>query len=576
MDVNDDELIRLRRVYKAFERMTEAIMITDADNRIIEINPAFTQMTGYSREAVIGQDPNLLASGMTSRETYERMWQSLLEVGSWCGEIWDQRADGTVYPKWLNISVARDEQGRIENHIATFSDLSERNAAAAAIQHLAHHDALTGLSNRLALDSQMENAFASARRDGRQVGVILLDMDNFKQVNDSLGHHVGDQLLVQIAQRLKETVRASDIVARFGGDEFIIVLQDIEHVLSISSIASKLHRMLGDCYRVGGLNLYSTPSMGIAIFPNDGEDSDTLLKNADSAMYHAKACGRNNFQFFEAGMNAAAHERLKLEIALRNALEQTNLHFAPEFRLYFQPLVDLASGRITGLEALIRWNHPELGAIAPVNFIPIAEETGLIQPLGDWVFWEACRKLREFKNHGIDDVRVSINLSTQQLRHESLPSVVRGAMLCYDLNASDIELEITESTAMQNPTATIAILEKLDDMGIVLAIDDFGTGYSSLAYLKHLPIHRLKLDRSFVKDIDVDRDDAAICLATIVLGHNLGLEMVAEGVETEAQRDYLKNIGCDLLQGFLYSKPLPADQAIQFVLEWNRKAKPIG
>ncbi|MDD5248421.1 MAG: EAL domain-containing protein [Rhodocyclaceae bacterium] len=573
MQSNDDvELARLRLLEKAFEHSNEAIVITDAANCIVEVNPEFTRLTGYQAEEVIGRNPRLLASGRTPPNTYENMWRALRHDGFWQGEIWDRRADGSTYPKWLTISTVRDDAGGVENYIASFTDITERKLAAEQIFHLAHHDSLTGLVNRVALEAQMQSSFASARRDKSQVAVMLIDMDNFKQVNDTLGHHVGDQLLIEIGKRLKQCVRASDIVARLGGDEFVIIVQDIDNIMSVSGIASKVLRSLADSYRIDVHALYSTPSIGISLFPIDGDDAETLIKNADAAMYHAKAGGRNTFKFFAAAMNAAAHERLKLENALRDALGQSNLSHAPQFRLYFQPQVDIVTGRITGLEALARWIHPEFGFIPPATFIPIAEETGLIQPLGDWIFWEACRQLREFKDGGLAAMRIAINLSTQQLRHEHLPVVVRGALACYELAPSELELEITESTAMQNPAATIAILQQLDDMGIVLAIDDFGTGYSSLAYLKNLPIHRLKLDRSFVTDIDTDRDDAAICSATIVLGHNLGLDVVAEGVETEAQRDYLRKLGCDLLQGFLYSKPLPAQEIVAFVQDWNNRS----
>lgn len=571
-----DELARLKLVFKAFQRTTESIIITDRENRIVEVNPAFLSMTGYREEDILGHSPNIFSSGSTPHETFESMWSALSEIGHWHGEVVNRRADGVEFPAWLNISSARDEFGQVENYIASYTDISDRKAAAAELLHLAHHDLLTGLSNRVALESQMEHAFVCARRDGTQVAVLLLDMDNFKQVNDSLGHHIGDQLLIQIASRLRESVRASDIVARLGGDEFVVVLLDVDKVLSISTIASKLLRCLSDSYRVGAHTLYSTPSIGIGVYPADGDNWETLLKNADSAMYHAKSMGRSNFQFFEAKMNVAAHARLKLEIALRDALEVTSLHSTPQFRLYFQPQVDTLSGQIVSLEALARWVHPELGFVPPSTFIPIAEETGLIQPLGDWVFWEACRQLRHFKDAGIAGLRIAVNLSTQQLRHENLPVVIHGALACYDLAPNELELEITETAAMQNPAATIAILEDLKDMGIVLSIDDFGTGYSSLAYLKHLPIHRLKLDQSFVKDIDVDRNDAAICSATIVLGHSMGLDLVAEGVETTVQRDYLKELGCDLMQGFLYSHPLPADQIVNFVETWNRQIPAVN
>ncbi len=573
--IDSAELFRLRLLERAFDHASEAILITDANNRIVEVNPAFERMTGYPRAEVLGRNPKLLASGNTPSATFQAMWEDLAAHDFWAGEIWDKRRDGRIYPKWLTISVVRNPAGEIENFIATFFDIGERREAAERLAHLAHHDPLTGLANRTALQTQMGHALSRAQRDGSQVAIMLIDMDNFKQINDSLGHHIGDQLLVQIARRMTESVRASDTVARIGGDEFVVILPDIENALSVSAIASKFVRSLAANYMIESRALYSTPSIGISLFPIDGKDADTLLKNADAAMYHAKAMGRNNFQFFAASMNSAARERLKIETALRAAMEESNLHAAPQFRLYFQPQIDLASGRILGLEALARWIHPEFGFVPPTTFIQIAEETGLIQPLGDWVFWEACRKLREFKDAGVEGVRIAVNLSTQQLRHENLPVVIRGALACYELGPNDLELEITESTAMQNPAATITILEQLSDMGIVLAIDDFGTGYSSLTYLKQLPIHRLKLDKSFVKDIDTDRDDAAICSATIVLGHNLGLDLVAEGVETEAQRDYLKQLGCDQLQGFLYCRPLPAEKVADFVLDWNRAARPI-
>ena len=570
-DQVDPDLLLLQLKAKAFEHHNEALFVTDHANRIVVVNPAFSRMTGYSPAEVLGRNPSLLASGQTLPEVYAAMWQALEKDGFWQGEIWDRRSDGTVYPKWLTISVLRNAAHEVENYVASFSDITEHKQVADKFIHLAHHDALTGLLNRNALEAQLQNALNTARRDKSQVAVLLIDLDNFKQVNDTLGHHVGDQLLIQVARRLKECVRANDTVARLGGDEFLIVLPDIESALSVGAIASKVQRSLADSYRVDAYTLYATPSIGVSLYPIDGDRTDMLIKNADSAMYHAKAQGRNNFKFFAASMNEAAHERLKLENALRSALEDISCFQAPQFELYFQPQIHLSTGRITGLEALARWSHPELGFIPPTRFIQIAEETGLIQPLGDWVFWEACRRLKAFKEQGVTDIRVAVNLSTQQLRHDNLPVVVRGALACYDLEPTDLELEITESTAMQNPAATIAILEQLKDMGIVLAVDDFGTGYSSLSYLKHLPIHRLKLDRTFVKDIDTSREDAAICSATIVLAHNLGLDLVAEGVETEAQRDYLSRLGCDLFQGFLYSRPLPADQVVPFINAWNAR-----
>ena len=561
-ELSKDTLLRV------FEQCSEAILISDKNNRITAVNPAFTRLTGYDSCDVVGRDPKLLASGRSDPNFSRQMWTALEQDGLWEGEIWDRRKDGSIFPKWLSITVTRNPAGEIENYVACFMDISEQKEAADRLLHLAYHDPLTHLPNRLAFESQIEMAIRSCERDSRQVAVMLIDIDRFKTVNDTLGHHVGDDLLKSVASRLRDAVRASDIVARLGGDEFVVVLPDIENALVAASVAGKVQRALGGSHAVGCHVLYATPSMGISIFPSDGRDSDTLLKNADVAMYHAKSAGRNNFKFYAARMNEAAGERLALENALRLAVSNITPEHS-EFTLHFQPQMDAASGQIIGLEALARWQHETLGNVPPGRFIPVAEDTGLIQPLGDWVFWESCRHSRLLKELGISGIPIAVNISAQQLRHENLPLTVHGAIACYDLNACDIELEITESTAMQNPEITIAILNQLSGMGIALAIDDFGTGYSSLAYLKHLPIQRLKLDQSFVKDIESDRSDAAICSATIALGHNLGLKLVAEGVETKAQQDFLTKLGCDYMQGYLYSKPLPFEQLVKFIQSYQ-------
>lgn len=565
-DQADSPLSKLSRetLLQVFAQCSEAILVSDANNRIIAVNAAFTRLTGYTFDDVKGQDPKLLSSGRSDPGFVREMWGSLQQDNFWEGEIWDRRKDGTVFPKWLTISALRNTQGEVDNFVACFTDISEQKEAADRLLHLAYHDPLTHLPNRLAFESQIELAIRSCERDNRQVAVMLIDIDRFKTVNDTLGHHVGDELLKSVAARLRDTVRASDIVARLGGDEFVVVLPDIDNPFVATSVAGKVQRALEGNHIIGSHSLYATPSMGISIYPSDGRDSDTLLKNADIAMYHAKSAGRNNFQFYAARMNEASSERLQLENALRLAVTSiTPTHSA--FTLHFQPQLDAVTGQIIGLEALARWQHETLGNVSPGRFIPVAEDTGLIQPLGDWVFWESCRHARLLKELGISGIPIAVNISAQQLRHENLPLTVHGAMTCYDLQASDLELEITESTAMQNPEITIAILNQLSGMGIALAIDDFGTGYSSLAYLKHLPIQRLKLDQSFVKDIESDRSDAAICSATIALGHNLGLKLVAEGVETKAQQDFLTNLGCDYMQGYLYSKPLPFEQLVSFI-----------
>lgn len=568
-NLDDQARQRLHYLATLFDRHPDAMVVTDADNRIIEVNPAFTAITGYAAEAVIGQDPAMLSAGHTPPETYAEMWHALRSEGSWQGEFWDRRADGSIYPKAVSIALVHDTAGEVTHHIAIFRDTSERKSAADQIFQLTHNDALTGLINRTTAENQFDQMLSSARRDGGLVAAILLDMDNFKQFNDTLGHAVGDRLLIEITTRLRESVRASDVISRLDGDEFLIIVPDIDNAMSVSAIASKIRRALAEPHQIDSHLLYATATVGISLFPSDGDDAETLIRNAETAMYKAKSLGRDTFKFFAPTMNAAAHERLKLENALRLALEETTLHRAPQFRVHFQPQMDITTGRITGLEALARWQAPEFGMVPPSTFIQIAEETGLIQPLGDWIFWEACRQLRAFKDQGVTDMRVAVNLSTQQLRNENLPAVVRGALACYSLSPTELELEITESVAMHNPELTMAILGQLNELGIVLAIDDFGTGYSSLSYLKHLPIHRLKIDRSFVRDITSNHDDVAICSAIIVLGHELGLDIIAEGVETEPQRDYLKHLNCDMLQGFLYSKPLPAEHVVDFIRRWN-------
>ena len=540
-------------------------MITDAGNRIVSVNQAFSQMTGYAAEEITGEDPKILSSGHANPAFYAELWESLNHDSYWEGEIWDKRKDGSTYPKWLSISVLHDAHGAVVNYVANFNDISASKEAANRLAHLAYHDPLTHLPNRPSFERQLIQYLRLVEREGRQLAVMLIDLDNFKNINDTLGHHVGDAILQRVAERLRECVRASDLVARLGGDEFVVVLPEIDGAVTAARVANKIQQSLAESHLLENHALYATPSIGISLFPTDGQDAGTLLRNADTAMYHAKAAGRNNHQFYASRMNAAAGERLQLETALRKAISSI-LPGACEFSMHFQPQIDARTGRIVGLEALMRWHSPQFGAVPPIRFIGIAEETGLIQPLGDWLVWETCRLTQQLKQAGVRDVRVAINISAQQLRHENLLMLVQGALTCHELAPSDIELEITESTAMQSPEVTMSVLDQLANMGIMLAIDDFGTGYSSLAYLKHLPIRRLKLDRSFVTDIESDPNDAAICTATIALGHSLGLDIVAEGVETEAQRDFLCHLGCDLLQGYLYSKPLPFDEIVPFLL----------
>ncbi|MDO9387178.1 MAG: EAL domain-containing protein [Thiobacillus sp.] len=549
----------LRLYANVFEHSGEAILITDSEKRILAVNPAFTRLTGYAIDEIRGENPNVLASGQTPDETYCAMWTALEKTGYWQGEVVDRRKDGSLYPKWLSISVVRDVEGNISHYTASFTDITERKQAEAHISQLAYHDTLTGLLNRFSLNSQMEQALATARRERHAVAVMFLDMDRFKTINDTLGHAVGDELLIMVAQRLRESVRESDIVARLGGDEFVVVLTEVEDATAAARLADKILHVLAQPYLIGKNELHSAVSIGLAFYPDDGEDGETLIKNADIAMYYAKSQGRNNIQFFTAEMNRITLKRLKLDHELRVAME------TKQFELHYQPQLDSRDGRIVGVEALVRWRHPHEGLIPPAEFIPLAEETGLILQLGEWVLDEACRQLRAWRDEGLADVTMAVNLSAHQLRAPALLAQVAHTLKKHGLRGADLELEITESVAMHDPAASISKLKALRGLGVRLSIDDFGTGYSSLSYLKLLPIHTLKLDQSFVRDIETDSNDVTICTATIALAHNLGLAVIAEGVETEAQRLLLTAHQCDFMQGYLFSKPLPAAAALAFI-----------
>ncbi|WP_434517148.1 EAL domain-containing protein [Dechloromonas sp. ARDL1] len=554
---------RMLLLASAVQYSGEAILMTDAENRIVEVNQAFTRLTGYEASEAIGRNPSFLSAGRTTRQEYAQLWSSLAEHDFWQGEIWDRRKDGAVYPKWMSISVIRDDDGGVRYYVAHFTDISSERAAEERLHHIAHHDVLTGLFNRFSLKGHLDQALAAARRDATKVALLFIDLDRFKVINDTLGHHIGDLLLIEVARRLELCVRDSDVVARLGGDEFVIMLTGVAQSSAVATVAEKLVFNIGCSYQIEGFDLYTSPSIGIAIYPTDGPDGETLMKNADAAMYHAKMAGRNNFQFFDQKMNDAAVDRLKIENSLRQALANQ------EFRLHYQPVIDVLSGRVRGVEALVRWQHPEQGLLSPMRFIGVAEETGLIQPLGEWVIWEACRQLAEFKVAGVTDFRMAINISAVQMRNGNLPLLVRGVMEAYDLKPADLMFEITESVAMEQPTETVRILDLLNAMGVCIAIDDFGTGYSSLSYLHMFPISHLKLDRSFVEEIGNGTDGSVICDATIGLAHSLGLKVVAEGVETQAQLDYLQQLRCDMVQGYLFSRPLPANEVLDVIRQRN-------
>jgi diguanylate cyclase (GGDEF)-like protein/PAS domain S-box-containing protein len=550
-----------------FSNSNEAILITDTKNRIIAVNAAFERLTGYEADEVIGQDPKVLSTGNTPPETYRAMWQALKERGGWQGELLDRRKNGETFPKWLSISVVRDANGAVANFIGSFIDISERKASEERVRHLAHHDALTGLPNRFSLQERLAQALGFAARNRAMLALMMIDLDNFKTINDTLGHQTGDRLLIEVARRLTGAVRASDIVARLGGDEFVVVLPDIEMPTDAAHVAEKILETVERPYAVDGQELRTSPSIGICLYPADAASSDDLMKNADVAMYHAKAQGRANYQFFTTELQQATLERIAIENELRASLD------AGEFELHYQPQLDLRTGRISGVEALLRWRHPERGLVLPGDFIPIAEETGLIVPLGDWVLREACRQLAAWQAAGIVDIRLSVNLSAKQFLDPQLALRIAEILAENAVAAAMLDLEVTESMSMRSPTDTVALMDALTQQGMSLSIDDFGTGYSSMAYLKLFPIRTLKIDRSFVSDIETDPNDAQICDVTVLLAHKLGLETVAEGVETQEQLKFLLSIGCERIQGFLISRPLPAAEVAPFIrahqpLDW--------
>jgi diguanylate cyclase (GGDEF)-like protein/PAS domain S-box-containing protein len=551
---------KLKLTEQVFVNSMEAIVITDADNRIIQVNKAFTEITGYAPPEVLGRNPNVLKSGHHPPEFYRAMWDILLTTGSWQGEVMDRRKNGEIYPKWLAISVLRNAHGKVTNYVGSFTDISERKLSEEKILRLAYHDSLTNLPNRLNLYERLKMAINLARRNDQQMAVMLLDLDRFKSINDTLGHNVGDELLVEVASRLAGAVRQTDLVSRLGGDEFVVVLTAIDSPSDAAEVAGKIINTVSAPYVVNGHDLRTSTSIGICVYPIDATEISDLIRNADVAMYHAKDMGRGNFQFFTGEMNQSAMRRQAIEAALRTALQNE------QFVLYYQPQLDLRSGRLTGVEALIRWQHPERGMVSPADFIPVAEETGLITPIGRWALREACRQMKAWQDAGINGITVSVNLSAVEFQDKDLLDSVKAILAETGLPPGSLDLEVTETMAMASPNDAIATMRKLSEIGVTLSIDDFGTGYSSMSYLKIFPIHHLKIDRSFVKDIEVDANDADICDVTVLLAHKLGLSVVAEGVETAEQLKFLLSIGCDIIQGYLLSKPLSAEMAKTFLL----------
>jgi diguanylate cyclase (GGDEF)-like protein len=480
------------------------------------------------------------------------MASSLNQTGHWRGEIRQRRKNGEFFPIWLNVSAVTDADDRVTHNVSLFSDITSLKESQEQLERLAHHDVLTGLPNRLLFHARLEHALERARREGNKVAILCLDLDHFKNINDSLGHPAGDRLLQVVTQRLLHAVREEDTVARFGGDEFSLLLEDLRDSKDAGIVAEKVLKVLAKPFDLDGHESYVSGSIGISLFPDDGQDITTLLKNADSALYQAKEQGRNTYHFYTKDLTRAAFKRLGLESSLRRAVERD------EFILFYQPQVDLSDGRVVGAEALLRWRHPELGLMLPNEFIPMTESTGLIVKLGEWVLHTACTQAKAWQNAGLPFIRMAVNLSSVQVSRGDMLHTMKRVLGETGLDPRYMELEITEGLIMQQTQQTIRTLDELTAMGVMLAIDDFGTGYSSLSYLRRLPLQRLKIDKSFVREIPDDAGDRAITRAVIALGNNLNLTVVAEGVENEVQREFLFNNGCDEAQGYLYGAPLPA------------------
>jgi diguanylate cyclase (GGDEF)-like protein/PAS domain S-box-containing protein len=537
-----------------FESTIEGIMVTDPSGKIFSVNAAFTKITGFSALEAIGQTPRILRSNRHPDDFFREIWEALTVKGMWQGELWNQRKSGDVYPQWTAISAIKDNDGTVKAYVAAFNDISELKRAQDKVEHQALHDPLTGLPNRALFNDRLDWALKSAARGSKQIALLYLDLDRFKNINDSLGHTIGDHLLRDVADRLTARIRSSDTVARLGGDEFVILLEAVRQPTEVASAAKRVLGAFHEPFAIEGHEFFITASLGISVFPGDGEGSMELIRSADLAMYHAKKLGGDGFQFFSREMHDHVIHRVRLENHLRRALDLRQL------RICYQPLVEASTGDVFGAEALLRWDHPELGSVPPSEFIPLAEETGLIIPVGAWVLERACQQTKAWQDGGIKDVYASVNVSANQLTDNSFLDHVRRVIADNEISGEALTLEITENTLMKASHQAIHMLRNLKDVGIQIAIDDFGTGYSSLSYLKRFPIDTLKIDRSFIVDLPGHKESIAITRSIIALAKNLSLHVLAEGVETRAQLEFLAAAGCDKIQGYYFSRPVAAEQ----------------
>lgn len=545
--------LRLRQSAAVFENTREGLMVTDAEKRILRVNPAFTEITGYTEAEALGKKPELLRSGKHDSAFYAAMWESINSSGHWQGEIWNRRKNGEIYPELMSIDVIKDESGTVCNYVSIFADIAKLKRTQSELEFLAHHDPLTRLPNRLLLLSRLQHAMEMARRNGRHLALLMLDLDRFKDVNDSFGHVAGDELLQLVAAKLTSHMRGIDTICRLGGDEFTVLLEDLADPDDAARIASEIIRELSEpCRLSSGVEVRIGASVGISIFPGQEATPELMLQQADSALYQAKEEGRGRFFYFTDELTRAARERIDLEVRLRRAITQG------ELRVFYQPQVDIASGRIVGAEALVRWQDPTEGLIQPARFIHVAEMCGLIGDIDNWVLRETCQQGQRWIAAGLPLLTLAVNLSPYQFLQGDINNTVARILRETGFPADNLELELTESALLKREDEATQILNQLRTLGVRLAIDDFGTGYSSLAYLKSFPLDILKIDKRFIDDVPLHRDDMEIVSAIIAMAKSLSLKVLAEGVENKNQFDFLKERGCDMYQGYLTSQPVPA------------------
>ncbi|MHC8297283.1 phosphodiesterase DibA [Pseudomonas sp. LB3P58] len=554
-----EERERLRQAAAVFDCTREGVLVTDNKGLIVHVNRAFMAITGYQSEEVLGQRPSLFKSGHHPPAFYQAMFAALNSTGEWSGEIWNRRKSGEIYPQWQTIRVIDDERGRRSHYVAVFSDISAIKNSEHELTHLAHYDPLTDLPNRLLFTDRTEQALASAQIHKRGCALLMIDLDHFKMINDSLGHSIGDQLLKGVAERLKAMVGPGITLARLGGDEFAVLAESCPQMVHAAALAQRIIDGLKEPFQIDGHQLFVNISVGISLFPGDALSAEQLLRNSDSALFKAKGAGRNGYALYTEELTAHAQQRVETAFELRRALEQQ------ELRVYYQPVHDLKTSRLIGVEALVRWEHPQRGLVSPAEFIPIAERTGLIAEIDAWVMRQACEQMCLWQQAGVVLSFVAVNVSSRLFARRELFGQVAKVLHETGLDPACLELEVTESAVMDDPEVALEQMHRLRELGVRLAIDDFGTGYSSLLRLKRMPVQKLKIDQGFVAGLPWDEDDAAIVRVIIALAQSMGMQVHAEGIEQVEQAGFLLEHGCDLGQGYWFGRPVPAGQ-----LDWNR------